>query len=163
MEPDDVESRARAFAVRAHGDQQYGAQPYAVPLAGVGAALAEFGHGGDLRVAAWLHDTLEDTLAPRAELVAAVGPAVDALVWAVTGVGDDRKARNESAYVKIRAYPAAATLKLADRLANCRASARNTPELLAKYRAEMPRFSEALAGLGDPRMWSALHAVLGTD
>src|SRR5512140_2370165 len=153
----DLETAARAYALRAHGDQRYGAHAYVVHLAAVRDALAEFGHGGDLLVAAWLHDTLEDTTARREEIRAAFGPGVEALVWAVTGEGPDRKARNEAAYAKIRAHPAAASLKLADRLANCRASVRDNPGLLAKYRAEMPRFSEALAGLGDPRLWQALR------
>ena len=149
--------------MRAHGNQPYGQAPYVTHLAAVRGALAEFGHGGDLLVAAWLHDVLEDTLTPRAELAAAFGPSVEALVWAVTGVGEERAERNRSAYAKIRALPLAATLKLADRLANVRACLRDNPEKLAKYRAEMPGFEHALEGLGDPRLWAALRRALAGD
>jgi (p)ppGpp synthase/HD superfamily hydrolase len=90
MELSEVESRARAFALSAHGEQRYGTHPYVVHLSAVRATLAEFGHAGELLVAAWLHDTLEDTTATRVEMRAEFGAEVEALVWAVTGRGDPR-------------------------------------------------------------------------
>ncbi len=157
----DAETKARAFAVKAHGDQRYGNEPYVVHLEAVRAVLRDFGHGGDLGVAAWLHDVLEDTSVTREEIEREFGPDVAALVWAVTGVGKNRKERSQSAYEKMQALPAAVTLKLADRIANCEASAKNNPELLTMYRDELPAFASALAGLGDPAMWARLRRVLG--
>lgn len=66
----------------------------------------------------------------------------------MTGVGADREARNASAYAKIQEHPAAAVLKLADRIANVEAS-RGWPEKLEMYQHEWPSFARALVGLGN--------------
>jgi (p)ppGpp synthase/HD superfamily hydrolase len=154
------EDRARDFAVLAHGGQKYGTHPYGVHLAAVRKVLADFGHAGALAVAAWLHDTVEDTSATREQIEAEFGPEVAALVWAVTGVGQNRKERVADAYAKMRALPEAITLKLADRIANSEASAKDNPKLLAMYRSELPTFEAALMPHGDPRMWERLRRAL---
>lgn len=154
-----LEQEARAFAAEKHAAQRYGDRPYVVHLAAVRAVLAEFGYGEALAVAAWLHDVVEDTEATREDIAARFGDEVAQLVWAVTGVGPNRRARNASAYEKIRAYPRAAILKLADRTANAEAS-REAPDKLAMYRAEHPAFTRALEGTGDERMWARLAAAL---
>jgi (p)ppGpp synthase/HD superfamily hydrolase len=154
------EAEAIAFAVERHGDQRYGDLPYVVHLAAVRAVLADAEIGGDFIVAAWLHDVVEDTPTTKAEVAERFGESVAELVWAVTGVGCDRKARNADAYAKMQALPAAATLKLADRIANVEASLRSSPENLAKYRAEWPAFSAALDGLGDEQLWDRLRIAL---
>lgn len=151
---------ARRFAEERHGGQRYGAHPYVVHLVAVRAVLDDFGHGGRFGVAAWLHDTVEDTATTREEIAVRFGAEVAALVWAVTGVGASRKERNASAYEKIRQTPEAAILKLADRIANVEAS-RDQPDRLRMYRREAPDFERALAGLGDGRMWDRLRAALG--
>ena len=161
------EARAREFALTAHGDQRYGEFPYSRHLAAVRAVLDDFGYGGDLAVAAWLHDVVEDTPVTREEIEAAFGAEVRDLVWAVTGVGPNRKLRNLDAYTKIAAHPRAVVLKLADRTANAEAS---PPESswMAMYRTEHPTFKAHLGGLlaGDPtvaRMWSRLEDRLDLD
>jgi (p)ppGpp synthase/HD superfamily hydrolase len=121
---------------------------------------AGFEDGHPLAIAAWLHDTVEDTGATREDVAARFGDDVAALVWAVTGIGKNRKERNEDAYAKIRAYPQAATLKLADRIANVEASA-NVPDKLAMYRNEWPAFRVALEGIGLPSLWERLERALG--
>lgn len=157
------EARAKEFAITAHGEQKYGDEPYVVHLEAVRKVLADFAieKGDDLAVAAWLHDVIEDTSVTRQEIEREFGADVAALVWAVTGVGKNRKERSQSAYLKMQALPQAVTLKLADRIANCEASARNNPSLLTMYRNELPDFASALAGLGDPSMWTRLRRVLG--
>jgi (p)ppGpp synthase/HD superfamily hydrolase len=156
----EAEAKARRFAEERHAGQRYGEQPYSVHLAAVRAVLASFGYAGDLGVAAWLHDVVEDTATTREEIAVEFGAGVAALVWAVTGVGKSRKERNEAAYEKIRSHPPAAILKLADRIANVEAS-RQRPDKLRMYRREWPGFERALAGLGDERMWARLRAALG--
>jgi (p)ppGpp synthase/HD superfamily hydrolase len=156
------EDNARAFAVACHAQQRYGESPYEVHLQAVRAVLRDFGHGGALAVAAWLHDVVEDTSTSRAEVEQHFGTEVAELVWAVTGIGHNRKARNASAYEKIRQYPPAATLKLADRIANVEASAA-MPQKLQMYRSEWPSFHGALHGLGDERMWQRLRCALDVD
>ena len=157
---DAREIDARRFAEAAHADQRYGEAPYVTHLSAVRAVLGDFGHGGPLAVAAWLHDVVEDTAVTRDEVEARFGAEVAALVWAVTGVGATRKERNASAYEKIRAHPPAAVLKLADRIANVEAS-RTVPEKLEKYRAEWGAFHAHLGQLGEARMWARLKVALG--
>jgi (p)ppGpp synthase/HD superfamily hydrolase len=156
---DPREPAARAYAVERHGAQAYGNEPYVVHLASVRTVLADVGVGEDLAVAAWLHDTIEDAGATRKEIVARFGEKVAALVWAVTGCGATRRQRNADAYRKIAALPEAATLKLADRIANVEAS-RDRPDKLAIYRAEHEGFAKALEGLGDERLWQRLRKAM---
>jgi (p)ppGpp synthase/HD superfamily hydrolase len=154
-----LEEAARAFAEERHATQKYGDRPYLVHLSAVRDVLRSMGHGGPLAVAAWLHDVVEDTPTTKDEVCARFGADVAALVWAVTGVGANRSERNASAYAKIRATPDAATLKLADRIANVEAS-RGRPDKLAMYRGEWASFEAALRGFGDERMWERLRRAL---
>lgn len=156
-----TEADARSFAIDRHADQRYGSAPYEVHLAAVRAVLGDIGITGPLLSAAWLHDVLEDTATTKDEVASRFGAIVAELVWAVTGVGSDRKQRNLAVYEKLRALPDAVTLKLADRIANVEASVRSSPEMLAKYRSEWPGFHEALTGLGHPALWDRLRRALG--
>lgn len=153
------EHEARNFAQQHHANQQYGNQPYITHLEQVRAVLTDVDYDSPFGVAAWLHDTIEDTGVTREQIATRFGNEVAALVWAVTGEGATRHERNESAYVKIRAYPPAAILKLADRIANVEAS-RTRPDKLQMYQHEHTTFTEALHGLGDDRMWRRLSDAL---
>lgn len=153
------EERARRFAVAAHKGQRYGHEPYEAHLAATRQVLRDFGYDGDLAVAAWLHDTVEDTSVTRDQIEAQFGSDVAALVWAVTGVGNSRTERNADAYAKMQAHPPAVTLKLADRIANSEASL-DMPRYHAMYRRELAGFATALGEHGDPRMWERLRRVL---
>jgi hypothetical protein len=170
------EDLARAFATQVHADQKYdsGTEPYVVHLAEVRDVLVEFGWQAnapsyelDLLVSAWLHDVLEDTDISFSEIHEKFGLKVADLVWAVTGVGGSRKARNEDAYEKMRSLPVAIPLKLADRIANARASKQTSPnKLYAMYRSEYVDFYGRLWPSTNPddrssRMWVALDLLLG--
>ena len=53
---------AKAFAIKAHGEQRYGDLLYAAHLAAVEEVLLRFGFRDEaLLNAAWLHDVVEDT------------------------------------------------------------------------------------------------------
>ena len=158
------ESIACEFATKKHELQRYGEQPYTVHLQAVRNILQWAGVENDhpLAIAAWLHDTLEDTNTTHDEITARFGEEVTALVWAVTGVGANRKERNAHAYAKMRAHPSAITLKLADRIANVEASA-TVPDKLAMYQKEWPSFRDALAGHGPPALWQRLREALGLE
>jgi len=155
------EDRARAFAQHAHGAQKYGQEPYIVHLAAVRSVLAEYRYTGDVLVAAWLHDTLEDTKTTFKQLQAAFGQQVAMLVASVTnGPGKNRRERNEMVYQRLRAQPAAIPLKLADRIANMRASLKNNPELLVMYQREYLDFKGALYPHSDDcPMWRELDTL----
>ncbi|AKV04311.1 GTP pyrophosphokinase [Labilithrix luteola] len=160
VDSDELERDARALAEARHATQRYGDRPYVFHLDAVREVLRSFDIQGDLAVAAWLHDVLEDTATSREELRTRFGADVDELVWAVTGIGATRKERNASAYAKIRATPRAAYLKLADRIANVEAG-RDRPDKLAMYRTEQHGFERALEGLGSEDMWNRLRRALG--
>ena len=146
---EDVEELARNFAVSAHGDQQYGSRPYVVHLTAVRAVLADFGFGrSDYGTAAWLHDVLEDTKVTAELMEMTFGPAVTKLVWSVTGVGKNRKERNECAYSRLEEHPRAIILKLADRIANAEACAKTHDHRLEMYVRESPGFKGRLERLG---------------
>jgi (p)ppGpp synthase/HD superfamily hydrolase len=115
---------AYQVAKQFHGEQQYQGLPYVDShVAQVVAVLRDHGLGGGVyEVAGWLHDVVEDTPMPIALIHDQFGCTVGDLVWAVTGEGETRKLRNASIYRKIEAFPLAATLKVADRIANVEAS-----------------------------------------
>ncbi|MGS2809882.1 HD domain-containing protein [Nocardia sp. MW-W600-9] len=164
MEFDQRESEARAFALESHRDQRYGEHPYITHLAAVRAVLDDFGYDGAVGTAAWLHDVIEDTPVTAEEVESRFGREVLDLVWAVTGIGPDRKARNLNAYTKIAAHPPAVILKLADRTANAEASPPDS-SWMGMYRTEHPTFKAHLGQLlaGDPtvaRMWERLERRL---
>ena len=151
------ELSAATIAAEFHGDQKYGEHPYLYHLASVRNVIREFDLIGDIAVAAWLHDILEDTTATKVDVQEMFGDVVSSLVWAVTGEGSNRKQRNQSDYDKIQAYPLAAPLKLADRVANVRESlGNNNTHHLAMYREEYPAFRMALQKHCDPFHWLAL-------
>ena len=154
-------ARARAIALRHHGDQRYGDKPYSYHLEQVAAVLTRFGLGTpELLAAAWLHDVLEDTAASAADLAAAGIPAhVIALVEAVTDEpGATRDARKAKTYPKTAAIRDAVAIKLADRIANVEAGGK-----VEKYAREHPAFR---AGLHNPAhgldaLWRHLDVLFG--
>ena len=152
----EIELQARVFAESAHGDQKYGDKPYVTHLIAVRNVLKDFGFNGDLGVAAWLHDVVEDTDVDFHQLDNAFGELVTRLVWAVTGVGSDRRGRNKDAYAKMRDYPRSIILKLADRIANVESSSSSH---LQMYRDEWPTFYKQLhidVGHNIEPMWQRL-------
>lgn len=160
---------ARDIALAAHGNQMYGSdQPYSVHLQSVVDVLKELGHGSntELLCAAWLHDVLEDTTeSPASLLESGVTPYVLALVDAVTNEpGKNRAERHAATYPRITRMPEAVTLKIADRIANIRASIESRPDLLKMYIREHKGFFNALtdnsAGMMNYREWTALQRLI---
>jgi len=162
---------ARDFAITAHGDQRYGARPYAVHLAAVVEIVQTMisADDGILDAVAWLHDVVEDTSVDVSELRERFGETVSVAVDLVSDPpGENRRSRKAALHSRLAAVDpgdaggrAALLVKAADRLANARASAANSPELLAMYRAEHPEFRSAAfrPGLCD-RVWAELDELL---
>jgi (p)ppGpp synthase/HD superfamily hydrolase len=143
----DLPTRAESIATQAHANQKYGTGPYTDHLEAVVNVLKEFGHHSEeLLGAAWLHDVLEDTdCTPWMILSGGIPLYVLALVDAVTDrPGKNRAERHALTYPRIARIPDAVTLKLADRLANVRASAECRPDLLKMYAREQPEFIAAM-------------------
>jgi (p)ppGpp synthase/HD superfamily hydrolase len=109
----------RVFAIRQHKGQMYGDLPYAYHLSMVEAYLDEFGYDDwEYRCAGWCHDIVEDTLTTPEELSLLFTPHVASLVWACTGVGSNRSDKAKEIYRRLKEYPLAAPVKVADRMAN---------------------------------------------
>ena len=159
----DIVYRAKKFAVKYHGDQKYGGEfPYAIHLQAVESVLLRFGiFDVDLRAAAWLHDTLEDTTARYEDIETLFNARVAGAVSAVTEPkGGNRAWRHEQTYPKIRLSPDAVVVKLADRIANVESGG----SLNDMYRKEYPAFKRALYRDNDAEhilsMWSYLDTLL---
>ena len=142
--------QARAMALEAHGDQRYGQEPYSVHLDAV-AALCE-GYQDNVKIVAYLHDTLEDTALKAETIEAAFGPTIRECVEALTDPpGANRAQRKAWAYATLGAIDAntalswALVVKAADRLANVQASvAGKNKGLLTMYRKEHATFVNAV-------------------
>jgi guanosine-3',5'-bis(diphosphate) 3'-pyrophosphohydrolase len=118
---------AAGFAAHKHRKQfrkDADRTPYIQHPLAVARALAEEGGVDDpeLLAAALLHDTLEDTDTSAAELEAAFGPRIAALVAEVTDDKSLPKAERKRLQFERagRASPAAQQLKIADKLCNLR-------------------------------------------
>jgi guanosine-3',5'-bis(diphosphate) 3'-pyrophosphohydrolase len=163
--PSDLIERARELAVRAHASQRYGDEPYRVHLEQVVAVVRRHPHTEAMLAAAWLHDAVEDTDLTLAEVAAAVGDEVAAIVAAVTDEpGATRAERKPPTLAKLRrATPAARAVKLADRIANLEAARRTGRlDLIAMYRAEHADFHSHLFIPGEHApQWSRLGELLG--
>lgn len=148
-----VEVRAALFAADWHRGQKHGDRPYTAHLLEAREVFHDFGIGSGnpgaaLCVAVLLHDVLEDTDCTLQLVTTHFGGRVAELVWAVSGMpkGAPRKVRVADAYAKIRACPAAALVKIADRIANVESCVKQgRDDLFAMYRKEQPAFEELLS------------------
>lgn len=133
---------ARSFAIQKHGSQKYGTYPYVYHLDLVHDYLISFGYDtAAYREAAYLHDTLEDTDTTLVELINLFGDNVASMVYAVTGIGKTRDLRTKDTIEKLKVFPDAIPLKMADRLVNMRFSSENSPRHLEMYAKELQLYS----------------------
>ena len=142
---------AELMAKEAHQGQRYGNCPYHHHLQAVVNVLIEFGatlnnpETAAILVAAWLHDSLEDSSLTYDLILNQFGQEVADIVEAVTDEpGKNRKERKALTYVKTRQNEKAIILKLVDRIANVRASQLDNPKKLKMYTKEQQDFEQAL-------------------
>lgn len=117
--------RAIDFAARKHRDQRRKsaeAAPYINHPIEVARLVAEVGgiEDEDVLVAAVLHDTIEDTATTRAELEGEFGPRVASLVTELTddkSLPKEERKRLQVVHAGTKSV-GAATIKLADKIAN---------------------------------------------
>jgi len=162
---------ARWFALRAHGDQKYGDQPYVAHLDAVADVVEEFSWADpNHRVVAYLHDVLEDTTVTEAELREEFDDlVVDAVALITDPEGHNRKTRKARLYDQLdrafldnpAAWSIAHVVKLADRIANVRQCLTTNPKLLKMYRKEHAEFSRRMrvAGHLAAEMWDELERL----
>lgn len=135
-------SDARVLAVEVHATQTYNGQPYLVHLDHVHSLACFYGAPLAVRVAAYLHDMMEDQGITFAVLSSRFGGEVAEMVWSVSGFGETRRERTACIHKKLALRPSDAYLKLLDRLGNClNAKETGQVKLLKMYRQEMPAYS----------------------
>lgn len=179
---DDKYNKAIALAVQEH-KSFYGEYPYICHLLQVERTIQNFLLGdpcfssilGQLRIAAILHDILEDTQVSKSTLDEMFGHEIADIVFAVTNEsGKNRAEKFEKTSVKIRGNALATILKLADRISNytnCikQYNSNNTNNLLKMYDKESARFKELIQvsdyteyGIGDCilNMWEILDILV---
>jgi (p)ppGpp synthase/HD superfamily hydrolase len=163
LSPIRLVSKAADFAARRHNGETRKARPdesYINHLAEVAGILADVTDGADaeLVAAGWLHDTVEDGLATRAELAAEFGERVAALVDEVTDDMSLPQAQRRQQQVVDAPHksPDAKLIKIADKISNLRARivAEPTPkqrEDLADYLAFAEKVVAGCRGI-DPQL-----------
>jgi (p)ppGpp synthase/HD superfamily hydrolase len=159
-----METQARLFALKHHGEQKYGKHPYIVHLDAVAEFVRQYGETAV--VIAYLHDVVEDTYVTLGEIKEVFGTLIADCVAVVTDEsGKDRQERKEKTYRKMAQVRGeteiALQVKAADRLANMQACiADNKERLLAVYRKEHPFFQKAVyrPGLCD-EIWEQLDEL----
>jgi (p)ppGpp synthase/HD superfamily hydrolase len=162
--------RSLTWAAERHrrAGHSYGGADFSVHLKAVSDVLVEFRHTQPIPLTiAHLHDVLEDTPTTREDVEMEFGLAIADAVWALTDEpGANRHERQRLTYVKLREalrpYPYLLNVKLADRLANVRASLSDTrQDYFRMYQTEHPFFCREFGRCGgDPAMWSALDRIL---
>lgn len=160
----DLVQRAREFAIKAHGGQLYGSQPYSVHLEAVAANCREqisqlpfFADAEAVEAAAWCHDVLEDTAVTRDELSEATSSTVADAVVCLTNVGDWH-----ATVGNIASNTIARLVKLADRAANTEKSfGKEDAKALrvwAKYVEQWPLLAASIPQEEFPLLWNRLDA-----
>ncbi len=162
---EELLKKARDFAESAHGSQKYGEKPYVSHLDDVAEVATEYSAPFVVRLASFLHDTVEDTSVSVADIKVVFGGEVARLVDAVTKEpAPSRKDGLEKTLAKIRAGGSdAILLKLCDRIANVRRSAESNPRLLNMYREENVRFRAALYLPEHSLMWQELGSLFSGE
>jgi guanosine-3',5'-bis(diphosphate) 3'-pyrophosphohydrolase len=160
MTEENLINEARTYAIEKHGSQLYGDKPYVYHLDLVFEKLKDFPL--EFRLAAYLHDVIEDTEDKEKatqEIKDKFGEEVYQLVYAVSGVGANRKERKESMIEKLLAHPKAIDLKMADRLVNIEESAKNNERLYKMYKEEHASY-DALFSKGNPVLYQMILKAL---
>jgi len=159
---------AISLAHKAHAGQMYGDYDYTRHLRDVALTLGSFGFGGDeWQIAAWLHDTVEDTDVTIEDIEAQFGEEVARFVSAVTTPANigNRHARLDALIQQLQECPETLPLKLADRIANVQFCWFNQDTRLFMYYREYGWFREGLRPLHTMpkvmKMWDKLDALLG--
>lgn len=153
----DLQSKALYFARRWHEGQTYGKRdrPYHWHLKNVARVVSDFikpecASYDVLMASAYLHDSMEDCAKTKTEIAGLFNIPIADIVYRVTNEpGENRKARHEATYGKIRGHMGATIIKLADRIANLEASWSdsyygNDHSKLKMYLKEFDSFRDAI-------------------
>ena len=156
------------FAGKLHKDQMYGESFYFYHLDRVDDILHSVGfkENSAERIAAYLHDVVEDCEVPIEDITKYFGEDISNIVGAVTNEsGENRKEKALKTYPKIRRYQSALAVKLADRIANLEHSVWVSSKHANMYLNEDVIFVRELSGVwtDDPRiceLWNKYNYLI---
>lgn len=154
---------AREFAIQVHENQRYGSHPYSYHLDAVAKLVESFGE--EFQVAAFLHDTLEDTETTIEQIESSFGLAIAECVSILTDEpGENRKIQKQKTNAKLASTTntMALTVKAADRLANLLESNLDPSNgILQMYRQEHLEFRQAVyrGGICDD-LWQEIEYII---
>ena len=161
--------RARVFATAAHAAvkqvRKYTFEPYIVHPAEVASIVATVPHTDEMLAAAWLHDTLEDTGVTIVDIQAEFGNEVAELVGWLTDVSTPEQGNRAVRKAIDREHTAmapaaAATVKLADLIANSRSILAHDPAFARVYLEEKRMLLEVLTR-GDATLMAQARQIVG--
>jgi len=153
---------AKQFATVHHKAQgqirKYTGEDYIVHPAAVAELVASVPHTKNQLVAAWLHDTVEDTKATLEDITELFGDEVASLVEMLTDVSkpeDGNRAQRKQIDLEhtSKASPEAKTIKLADLIDNTKSIVEHDPEFAKVYLQEKLRLLSVLKE-GDSTLWN---------
>lgn len=152
---------AETYAITVHAGQMYGDKFYSYHLQQVVAVTSRYTTEQHLIDAAWLHDVIEDTSITYFDLTRLFGVPTANVVWACTGVGANRKARQRSILSKLALYPGGPLVKMADRIANLTATLEEErQDKFVMYWKEDREFSEVVQPYVPLKMFDEYKALL---
>ena len=156
--------KAREYAIRHHGEQMFGEQPYYYHLDMVHAIVVKFELGEEYEIAAYLHDLLEDTPITKEELNKEFGNEIADMVFCVSGFGANRQEKQKDIHIKLQTNVKSVNLKMCDRLANLRTSKLNKPKLFQRYCKEHELFElDTLFSQGNKNLFLAIQIALDKE
>jgi guanosine-3',5'-bis(diphosphate) 3'-pyrophosphohydrolase len=157
--------RARNFAANAHAGQvrKYTGEPYINHPIEVAHILAKAGFGGDVLIAALLHDVVEDCGISPDEIEREFGAEVRDLVLEVTDVSKpsdgNRAIRKELDRQHIaQASYGGKSIKLADLISNTGTIVERDPSFAKVYLREKRALLEVLSD-GHPDLYAEAHRI----
>lgn len=153
-----TKEKAKQFAIKKHGDQKrkYTGEPYWHHCEEV-ANLIEENSGNEVYImAAWLHDTIEDTETTYKELIENFGVTIASLVYWLTDddIKENRETRKLMSRIKLKQAPFGAKLvKLADLISNSKSIAEKDPDFAKVYMKEKKILLESFYEMRDCRLY----------
>jgi len=154
--------KARTYAIKHHGEQMFGEQPYYYHLDMVHSIVVQFGLGEEYEIAAYLHDLLEDTELTKKELSQEFGEEIAEMVFCVSGFGENRQEKQKDIHNKMKNNIKSVNLKMCDRLANLKTSKINKPKLYQRYCKEHEDFQlDIIFSQGNEDLFKEIQIALG--
>jgi (p)ppGpp synthase/HD superfamily hydrolase len=159
------EQLAREYATDAHDSvkqlRKYSGKPYIVHPKAVVELVKSVPHTPAMVMAAWLHDTVEDTPTTLKDIEITFGLEVAVLVEMLTDVstpldGNRETRKRIDREHTAKASPAAKTIKLADLIDNTSDIVANDPKFAVTYLQEKALLLEVLKE-GDQTLWQKAY------